>query len=234
MEESSALTFTTGQISGNTSQEGGGIYSDGPVTLVNSTASGNSATGHGGGLYIADGATALYNVTISGNTADSDGDNDGDGGGVYINSTGALTVTHSIIGGNVDDSSPGNQHLDCSGQLTSAGYNLIEDTAGCFVGGDTTGNVTGLNPNLGPLQNNGGPTLTQALLAGSPAIDAGNPGGCLDESGLMLTTDQRGFIRPADGDGDTVSVCDMGAFEYASPGPTSPAGSVVYLPLIQK
>jgi CSLREA domain-containing protein len=230
------MTIIGSQVSTNTSGfAGGGISSGGALTLVNSTMSGNNAVATGGGINVVIGTTSLYNVTITNNIADSNADDDGDGGGVYITLTdGTLTATHSIIGGNVDNSPASNQHPDCSGLLTSQGYNLIEDTTGCTIGGDTTGNITGTSPNLGPLQNNGGQTLTHALLAGSPAIDAGNPAGCLDQAGLSLTTDQRGFVRPVDGDGDTISVCDMGAYEYDSPGSTSPADLVVYLPFIQK
>jgi CSLREA domain-containing protein len=230
------MTITNSQISSNTSTNtGGGISSGGTLTLVNSTISGNDAVSSGGGLDVRIHPAQLFNVTIANNTADSDGDDDGNGGGVYITPTdGLFTATHTIIGGNVDNSPTVDKHPDCSGLLTSEGYNLIEDTTGCTIDGDTTSNLTSISPNLGLLQDNGGLTLSQALLTGSPAIDAGNPAGCLDQAGLPLTTDQRNFIRPADGNGDTVSVCDMGAYEYNSPGPASPAGSVVYLPLIQK
>ena len=69
---------------------------------------------------------------------------------------------------------------------------------------------------LGPLQNNGGPTQTHALVAGSPAIDAGNPNGCRDNAGVLLHTDQRGFLRPADGNNDGTSGCDIGAYEASA------------------
>lgn len=238
VDDESTLIFTNGQISSNTSLnfEGGGIFSEGAGTLVNSTISGNSALTDGGGLYIDGGTFNLHNVTITNNTADSDGNDSGQGGGVYIFSPGAtLTMTNSIIAGNLDLSSAGNQHPDCSGQLIGGGYNLIEDTTGCFAGGDLTGNLTGLSPNLGPLQDNGGASLTHALLAGSPAIDAGNPAGCLDPLGLTLTTDQRGFVRPVDG-GSGSARCDMGAYEFNpspppalsfSPGSTLTAEEVV-------
>ena len=94
---------------------------------------------------------------------------------------------------------------------------LFWDASGVSVKLD--GNVVGQDPLLGPLQDNGGPTQTQALLADSPAIDAGDPSGCTDDLGAALTTDQRGFPRPVNG------LCDMGAFEYgtsptATPTPT--------------
>jgi hypothetical protein len=66
---------------------------------------------------------------------------------------------------------------------------------------------------LGPLQFNGGPTETHALLPGSPAMDAGNAG-CADGNGQPLPTDQRGKARPVDGNGDGTPACDIGAFEF--------------------
>ena len=69
------------------------------------------------------------------------------------------------------------------------------------------------DPKLGPLQNNGGPTQTHALLSGSPAIDAGNPSGCRDHLGALITTDQRGAARHFDGNNDGTARCDMGAVE---------------------
>src|SRR4029077_5702265 len=68
---------------------------------------------------------------------------------------------------------------------------------------------------LGPLKFNGGPTQTHALLPGSPAIDAGDPGGCRDSAGAPLQTDQRGFARNVDGNNDGTARCDIGAVEYA-------------------
>jgi predicted outer membrane repeat protein len=229
------MIITNSQISSNTSTNtGGGISSGGILTLVNSTISGNHAASSGGGIDVRIHTAQLFNVTIANNTTDSDGDDDGNGGGVYITPTdGIFTATHTIISGNIDNSPAADKHPDCSGLLIGEGYNLIEETTGCTLGGDTTGNITGTSPNLGPLQDNGGDMLTHALLAGSPAIDAGNAAGCLDQNGLPLSTDQRGFIRLVDG-GSGSAICDIGAYEYDSPGPASPGDYVVYLPLIQK
>jgi hypothetical protein len=91
--------------------------------------------------------------------------------------------------------------------MTSNGYNLSSDSSCNFNG---PGDLNNTGPLLGPLQNNGGPTKTQALLSGSPAIDAGNPSGCTDGLGNMLTTDQRGMPRP---DTEDTGGCDMGAYE---------------------
>jgi hypothetical protein len=109
------------------------------------------------------------------------------------------TLENSIIGNN----SGGN----CGGSVTSNGYNLSSDGTCNF---HNTGDLNNTDPKLGPLQNNGGPTQTEALLPGSPAIDAGNPSGCTDGQGHLLKTDQRGQPRP---DHEDTGGCDMGAYE---------------------
>jgi CSLREA domain-containing protein len=235
------VIVTNSEISGNHSDgAGGGIYSSGTLAVINSTLSGNNANRDGGGLFVVESQNnELYNVTISANTADADGDDVGDGGGVRI--LGGLSLANSLIGGNTDSGGP--NHPDCSGALNSQGYNLVANVTGCTINGDATGNLLGVDPLLGPLQNNGSSTLTHALLGGSPAINAANPGGCRDQEGALLTTDQRGFTRPDSGS----ALCDIGAYEAGSidsPTPTPPATAVPtatptaeywqYLPLIQK
>ena len=98
--------------------------------------------------------------------------------------------------------------------MVSNGYNLSSDNS-CNNNFHNHGDVNNIDPKLGPLQNNGGPTQTMALLPGSPAIDAGNPSGCTDGLGHLLTTDQRGYPyrRP---DSEEKTGCDMGAFEKQS------------------
>ncbi|GAB4581712.1 MAG: hypothetical protein Fur0022_44620 [Anaerolineales bacterium] len=202
------VTLYTSLLEGNIASNGAGVSSQNTVVILNSTFSGNDASGSGGGLKVI-GTADLFNVTFTTNEA-------GTGGGVYIPSAGTLNVRNTILSDNVD-SSPASPSADCSGILNSQGYNLISDTSGCTIIG-TTGNILGVSADLGPLQNNGGPTLTHALLASSPAIDAGEPVNCTDDTGAPLTIDQRGFVRPVDGDGNGNVRCDMGAFEYASPG----------------
>jgi hypothetical protein len=90
-----------------------------------------------------------------------------------------------------------------------------------------TGDLCFADPLLGPLQNNGGPTQTHALLARSPAIDAGNPSGCRDQFGAALTTDQRGFPRFVDGNNDGAVRCDIGAFELFTGSNTSVVAAVL-------
>jgi len=221
------VTATNVLLDGNTAgTDGGGIYmAGGSVWLSNSTLSGNRANQFGGGLYAGLGAVYLYNVTLAFNVADDDNNDDSDGGG--ISQTGApVFLQNTILANNVHPTSLPSRGFvadDCKGALTSAGFNLIRDTTGCTIWGTATGNIIGLDPLLAPLQDNGGPTWTHALNFGSPAIDAGNPGGCTGPLGAILTTDQRGRPRPADGNHDGVARCDIGAFE---------AQLLLYLPLI--
>ena len=96
---------------------------------------------------------------------------------------------------------------NCYGSMTSKGYDMSSDGTCNF---SSSGDWNNTDPLLGSLQPNGGPTQTQALLPGSPAIDAGNPSGCTDGLGHLLKTDQRGLPRPNTED---KSGCDMGAYE---------------------
>jgi predicted outer membrane repeat protein len=199
--------------------EGGGVrgsdYWGGDTMVVNSTISGNRATGDGGGIYynISDYyAMQLRNATITANTADSDGNESGNGGGI-VSAGGTITLANTIVAGNFDNS-PIIKYPECDGTIGSDGYNLILTVSPpCLIVGDTTGNIIGVNPNLSPLADNGGPTPTHALWPGNPAVDNGNPTGCTDETGALLTTDQRGYGRPVDGGGDGFAHCDIGAFE---------------------
>jgi hypothetical protein len=197
------LTINNSTISGNQAggsvehfTSGGGISNGGTLTINNSTISGNSVHfGTSGGIYNV-GTATINNSTISGNTAKY-----GTGGIELI--YGTVTIQNSIVANN----SGGN----CSGgTLTSKGYNLSGDNTCNF---NNTGDLNNTDPKLGPLNSNGGPTPTQALLSGSPAIDAGRPSGCTDGQGYLLTTDQRGKPRPNIED---TGGCDMGAYERQS------------------
>ncbi len=202
-----SLELVNSTVSSNTATAGGGgIAVSGAVRVINSTISNNRSNDSGAGvaLLYTDGSFYLNNATVTSNIADLDGDGSGDGGGIFAYSGLTGNAANSIIAGNIDNS-PGTGNPDCSGTLISQGYNLVGDTAGCFIGGDTTGHLTGVAPLLDPLKDNGGPTLTHALLPGSSAIDAGNPAGCSDHEGNPLLTDQRGMPR--------LGRCDMGAYE---------------------
>lgn len=209
--DSAIYSNTTGNAPVGAS--GGGINNFSPnshMTIVNTTIAGNSATQNanstGGGIYNR-GVLTLTNVTLSNNSAQ------GLGGGLYA-LTSTVTVQNSIIA----NSNTGGDCRQSGSTINNGGFNLIEDNSCGFTGG--------ADPLLGPLQDNGGPTWTQALLNGSPAIDAGNPAGC----GPAL--DQRGYYRTVDGDGAGGARCDIGAFEFNST--LFVPNAFVYLPLIQR
>jgi CSLREA domain-containing protein len=214
------LTLDSVTISDNQSLqpagEGGGLADlSGNDNLVNVTFHGNSADQDGGGIYDAGGSVFLNNVTISGNTADADaGGNPGDGGGISTQGGQVITLQNTIVAGNTDKTPTGGGP-DCDSNslpsIVRSGYDLIQTlTPLCAFGpgDDSTGFITGQDPLLGPLGDNGGPVLTEALLAGSPAIDAGSPGG----GNSCVTTDARGISRPQG------PRCDMGAFELQPAG----------------
>jgi CSLREA domain-containing protein len=167
---------------------GGGIYNTGQLWLENSTVGENTALSAGGGIYSNDFLRVDYSTIFSNTTIN------GGASSIFIYSG------QAALGGSIIAGTGGN---NCFGALTSDGYNL---ESGNSCGLTSTGDITNAIPLLGPLQNNGGPTLTYALLVGSPAIDTADNLNC-------PVTDQRGFPRPFDGDGDDIAVCDIGSFE---------------------
>jgi len=207
------LTLTDTTISDNSASRGGGISSDNVLNGVNLTVSGNTANALGaGGISTGVGTVTFTNSTISGNTATS-----GDGGGALISGSTA-TFTNRTISGNTATLGNGggimgtggqtdfkntiiadNANTDCQGAgLNSLGNNLDRNNT-CNLTEPT--DLVGVDPLLSPLQDNGGPTETHALLAGSPAIDAG-------DDFAARGTDQRGLTRPQ---GDA---SDIGAYEF--------------------
>jgi CSLREA domain-containing protein len=183
-------------ISGNLAGPGGGggIYNRVALFVTNSTISGNDAEGWGGGISNSGGAPAdLRFVTIADNTSDDQG------GGIYNGAIGsAVTVANTILDGNTAPTGPA-----CSVDIISGGSILVDDTSGCTIHASTPADQLDVDALLGPLAANGGPTMTHALLAGSPAIDASLTPPC-------PATDQRGMTRPQG------PACDVGSFEGIS------------------
>ncbi len=232
------LTLTHSTVSGNTGGVGGGgISNSNLLTIMNSTIVGNlgGSTGPGGGLYNSGGIATVTNSTFSANTTNTNGGGVYNAGGTVILTNTTVTnnaATNGTCGGVVGSGGTrikntiiaNNLSSDVFGTIESQDYNLIENTAGTTFTGTTTHNITGVDPLIGPLANNGGPTLVHALLPGSPAIDAGSnanlPPDTLDLDGDSNTTeplpfDQRGtgFNRTADGNGEGTATVDIGAFE---------------------
>src|SRR6516165_5904255 len=191
-------TFSTNSSQGNNQGYGGAIYTyAGTLSVTNSTFYLNSATTSGGAIYSQGGTVQISNSTF-GINAENIG-----GGGALSNAGSAFLMQNSIV---ANSGNGGN----CAGTMTSHGYNLSSDST-CNLTGP--GDQINTDPLLGPLQDNGGPTFTQALLPGSPAINAGDPTFTPPPS-----YDQRGpgFDRVVNGR------IDIGAFEVqeATPTPT--------------
>jgi hypothetical protein len=200
------LTVINSTFSGNIGGNGGAIGNSalgGGLTIINSTFSGNrrvvsssGAGGPGGGAISNGGTLTLINSTFSGNGAE-------DGvGGVIVSTEGSASFKSTILAAST---SGGN----CSGTITDLGYNISDDDSCGFTATGSQNNTDPLLDSAG-LANNGGPTQTVALLSGSPAIDAILLASCTDQDGTPLTTDQRGFRRPDNGEG----VRDIGAYEF--------------------
>jgi hypothetical protein len=147
-----------------------------------------------GGASCNGGTLTISNSTFSGNVARRHR-----GGGIFNLNGATVALQNSIVSNNTG--------RNCSGTMTSNGYNLSSDGT---CGFNSTGDLNSTDPKLGPLQNNGGPTQTMALNPESPAVDAGNPSGCVDGQGHLLKTDQRSEPRP---DKEDSGGCDMGAYE---------------------
>jgi CSLREA domain-containing protein len=221
LNQNGAVNVTNSTFSFNSSGtgDGGGINNanNAPVTITNSTFSNNSANGGaGGGLVSTDGTVILTNSTFSNNSA-------GSGGGISNLGATPVQLRNSIFALNTTTGTG----PDVKGVFTSNGHNLIGNNSAATITpapgatGDLIGtNALPINPLLGSLQNNGGPTQTRALLAGSPALDAGDncvfDNTCTPALAASITTDQRGtgFARKVDGpDAGTTDTVDIGAFE---------------------
>lgn len=226
--EPSLLVNTT--LYGNYApHSGGGIINYGVLTLINSTLAGNKTDGDGGGIQNKQTLT-LASSTVSENIADLDASDSGEGGGIS-NDFGTFTVRNSIIADNVDLSPSQtyvNRRAECNGTFTSQGYNLIRVGVGCVgftngAKGDKVGNqVFPLEANLSAVYVSGYRGI-YFLGSTSPAVQAGNPGGCVDQNNITLTFDGMYQARPS-------NACDMGAAEFDG-SCTAPFKPELFMPL---
>jgi hypothetical protein len=228
---SSVLTIRDSTIARNTIVAGGGAgvaVITGTLLVEGSLFEANFGSGalSPGALAVVDGATAtVRNSTFSENVGAAVSNFNVSGfftnGTLIMNNVTIAQDFQAAIGS--DDASAttlGNVVIEndsggcVGGGFTSTGYNVVQDASDCTILGDTTGNVLGVDPLLGPLTDNGGPTKTHPLATGSPALDAGSPALPGSGGGACEATDQRGIARPVG------TRCDMGAVE----GPTQPCG----------
>jgi CSLREA domain-containing protein len=201
------LTMSSAVLRGNTARNGdGGAIANltgGRAELTNVTVGANLADQRGGG--IANDVSAqlkLVNVTLSGNSALQ-------GGG--ISNLGTADLANTII-----ETSGQFTGSTCAGAAVRSGGHNLDSAGSCLL--TEPSDLSNVDPKLGRFLNNGGATLTFALLPGSPAIDAGG-------GELCPSTDQRGFPRPADGNADAVFACDIGAYEADGPLPPTPTST---------
>ncbi len=194
------LTGANSTFSGNS--DGGGVYNiTGTLEVTNSTFFGNiaGASGSGGGVYNVIGTLEVTNSTFSGNYAGTSGS----GQGLHV-ASGTATLRNTIIANSVNG-------RDCVGTLSRTNNSNLIESAGTYACGLThgsSGNIIGQDPNLGALT--GSPAYFP-LLPGSPAIDAGDNAICA--AAPVSNQSQNGVVRPQDGDGDSISLCDIGSYE---------------------
>lgn len=190
------VDFST--VSGNVaSSTGGGISIEGgTLEITNSTVSSNhSVSTFGGGIFILSGTVDVSNSTIAANT----GEGFSGAGGLHI-SSGTVTLISTLVADN--KLSDEKSDVVRSGGTLNSGFSLIESSPVGTINGTDENNLLDVDPQLGPLEDNGGSTMTHAIFTGSPAINAGS-------DPLQLGTDQRG-----EGFKRTVGVgADIGAFE---------------------
>ena len=200
------LDASTVSINSTYAQGGGVFLRDGNATITNSTISGNVTTYSGGaGVTILSGSLSVTNSTIVANGLEGSNTPVGDAGGGIRQFGGTVSLLNTIVADNTQ--MLGTLHWDVSrsGGVLSATNSLIEHVNTGTINGVNTANLF-LDPLLGPLQDNGGPTFTHALRIGSPAIDAG-------AAPMGLVFDQRGEGFPRSPNGAP----DIGAYESAAP-----------------
>ena len=191
---------------------------DSGTVVINSTLWKGAGTDHGPLVYVGNGSLHLINCTFSGNSPS-------EGGTLRAQETASIFLDHCTVVSNtfgIQGQSnitlrgsliAGNGGGDAVGPFHSEGHNLIQKIGDPILSGARADDLTGVDPLLGPLSDNGGRTPTHALLVGSPAIDQGPLDG-------FPRTDGRGFPRPTDGGGTDGTRSDIGAFEFNGVSPS--------------
>jgi predicted outer membrane repeat protein len=216
---SNAVVIDSSTFADNSAQNGaGGVWllcATEAKLITNSTFTGNSAGGDGGGIYDDTGtALNIRNTTVTGNEANDLG------GGIYANggnASNAVTISSSIVAGNVASTGP--DIANTGDEPFTAGNSLLGSTAGAlpFTEAPAGTNKIGVDPQLGPLTDNGGPTQTMAPALSSPAVDAGVANGLAsDQRGLPRTVIQPTVPLSAGSDGTDIGAVELAA--VAAPG----------------
>ena len=228
VENSGDLRMKHSAVVGNTGRGTGGLRSGGTLVLSDVTVAQNTADSvtsadieelvnpdGAGGITVSGGTARLTNVTLARNTYAADpllAPAVRSSGGLAV-LAGTVTIANTVVSGNTDDTAATTAARDCTGPVTSRGYNLFLPRAGC-ASTRATGDLTGRDPRLGPLADNGGRTPTLLPSAVSPLVDHGSPALPGSAAADACTTgDERGVHRAADGDGDGTARCDIGAVE---------------------
>ena len=225
VDSGATLNLTDSEVVGNSAENGGGIASVGTLLVSRTTVSGNRAEGlqtdgNVGGIYVMQGAAEIRNTTVSGNSASATAGGIGAVGRLVLENVTVAYNTAALVGGVA-------QAVGRTAPDTTIDNTLIARNTGGACGGDqggipawkgdrnldddgsceftAAGDRSGVDPQIGLLGQNGGPTQTHALAAGSAAVDAGAD---------CAATDQRGAARSG--------ACDIGAFEYIPPTQTPP------------
>ncbi len=223
----SSLTIENSTVSGNTANgngtvyaiaNGGGIYSSytDVTTVTRSTVSGNSAgnaagsLGIGGGISTRNGPVTIQDTTVSGNSVGPTGA----GGGIRTSTPDPdpdPVITNTIVANNSAPGSGPDLLASASNESFQASFSLIENPSGGPITETVAGsNITGVDPQLGPLSGNGGPTETHRPAAGSPVIDKGSSLGPADQRGLTRPVDQPSIANSA---ATGANGADIGAVE---------------------